>query len=237
MTDAIHELLAIELDGRSVSGRLSLPAGATAICILAHGAGAGMEHPFLGRCADGLAARRVATLRFQFVFTEEGGRRPDPPALAHSVVRAAAAAATRLAPGLPLYAAGKSFGARMTSQAQAITPLPGVRGIAFLGFPLHPAGKPSSGRAAHLAGVECPMLFLQGTRDALATLSLIEEITASLGPRATLHRLFDADHAFHVRRTSGLTDEATLDDLLDTMVAWMHPADRPACGNPSRTVR
>ncbi len=197
-----------------------MPDRPVAVCVLAHGAGAGMDHPFLRRCAEGLAARRVAVLRFQFAFMEEGGP-PDRPQTAHAVVRAAVAEAARLAPDLPLYAAGKSFGGRMTSQAQAQAPLPGIRGIAFLGFPLHPAGKPSIDRAAHLSDVRCPMLFLQGTRDALATPSLVEGVVRSLGSRATLHPLHDADHAFHVRRSSGWTDDAVLDDLLDTLVAWM----------------
>lgn len=205
----------------TVSAILLIPDDAKAMCVLGHGAGAGMTHPFMERCALGLAARRVATLRYQFVFMEEGSGRPDRPPVAHAVVRAAVSKAAALAPDLPLYAAGKSFGGRMTSQAQALSPLADVRGLAFIGFPLHPAGKPSIDRATHLSDVTCPMLFLQGTRDALATLSLIEEVVDSLGPRATLRVLPDADHAFHVRRSSGTTDDATLDVLLDTMVAWM----------------
>ena len=208
-------------DGAAVSARLSMPTDPRALYVFAHGAGAGMDHPFMARVAEGLAERNVASLRFQFPFMESGSGRPDRPQTAHRTVRAAVARAAELGPGLPLYAGGKSFGARMTSQAQALAPLPGVRALAFFGFPLHPAGKPSIERAAHLADVTCPMLFLQGTRDALASLALIEGVVASLGPRATLVRLHDADHAFHVRRSSGSTDDATLDRMLDAMAGWM----------------
>ena len=212
-------------DGRSVSALLveplCVPLRARALFVFAHGAGAGMDHPFMHRFAVGLAARDIATLRYQFVFMEEKTGRPDRPQTAHAVVRAAVATAAQVVPGVPLYAGGKSFGARMTSQAQALAPLPGVHGLVFVGFPLHPAGKPSTERAAHLADVHCPMLFLQGTRDALATLPLVVEVSDSLGERATLVELADADHAFHVRRSSGTTDDATLDRMLDAMVAWM----------------
>src|SRR5579863_10475496 len=157
-----------------------------------------MTHPFMAAVAAELAERGIATLRYQFPYMEHGARRPDPPRLAQATVRAAVAAALRMLPSVPLIAGGKSFGGRMTSQAQAIAALPGVRGLAFLGFPLHPAGKPSSERADHLSVVRIPMLFLQGTRDQLATLELIEPLCGSLGERSTLQLFADADHSFHV---------------------------------------
>ena len=190
--------------------------------VLAHGAGAGMDHPFLRAVAEGLAARDVAALRFEFPYMAEGRKRVDPPAVAHAAVRDAVAEASRRWPGLPLFAGGKSFGGRMTSQAQAAAPLPHVRGLAFLGFPLHPAGKPSIERARHLEAVSLPMLFLQGTRDALAEPALIEKVVAAIGPRATLHAIEGADHAFHVLKRSGRDDEAVRSELLDALAAWMH---------------
>jgi predicted alpha/beta-hydrolase family hydrolase len=209
--------------GRRVSGLLDLPAGARCCYVLAHGAGAGMTHPFMASVAAELAERGIATLRYQFLYMEQGGRRPDPPALAQATVRAAVAKAGELA-GLPLIAGGKSFGGRMTSQAQAAAPLDGVRGLAFLGFPLHPAGKPSAERAKHLAAVTVPMLFLQGTRDALADLSLLEPVVAGLGQRATL-RLFDqADHSFHVPARSGRKDADVRRETLDALAAWAEEA-------------
>jgi predicted alpha/beta-hydrolase family hydrolase len=205
--------------GRRVSGLLDLPAGARCCCVLAHGAGAGMTHPFMASVAAELAERGIATLRYQFLYMEQGGRRPDPPALAQATVRAAVAKAGEFA-RLPLIAGGKSFGGRMTSQAQAAAPLDGVRGLAFLGFPLHPAGKPSAERARHLADVTVPMLFLQGTRDALADLTLLEPVVAGLGQRATL-RLFDqADHSFHVPARSGRKDAEVRREMLDALAAW-----------------
>lgn len=183
-----------------------------------------MDHPFLAAIAEGLAQRGIAVLRFQFPYVEQGSRRPDPPAVAQAAVRAAVAHATALWPGLPLFAGGKSFGGRMTSQAQAVQALPGVRGLAFLGFPLHPAGKPSTTRAAHLADVDLPMLFLQGTRDALAELPLVRDAIAPLGGHATLHVVDGADHAFHVLVRSGRTDAQVRAELLDTLAAWI--ADR-----------
>src|ERR1700733_6978054 len=170
----------------SVSALLICPAKARACYVFAHGAGAGMSHPFMETFATGLGERGVASLRYQFPYMEKGSRRPDPPAIAHAAVRAAVAEAGRACPGLPLIAGGKSFGGRMTSQAQAIAPLAGVRGLAFLGFPLHPAGKPSSDRAKHLVGVQVPMLFLQGTRDSLAALTLLEPVVKRLGSSPTL---------------------------------------------------
>jgi uncharacterized protein len=212
--------LAVQSD-LSVSALLDQPAAPHACYVLAHGAGAGMTHPFLARTAQGLAARGMACLRYQFPYMEAGGKRVDGPGLAHATVRAAVACAARLMPGLPLVAGGKSFGGRMTSQAQAAAPLPGVRGLVFIGFPLHPEGKPGISRAQHLADVALPMLFLQGTRDGLADEALIREVTAGLGSRATLRLQEDADHAFHVRARSGRTDAQVLDALLDDIAAWV----------------
>ena len=207
--------------GGTTSGLLQVPAKAEACYVFAHGAGAGMDHAFMAAIAQGLAERGIATLRFNFPYMERGSKRPDQPAVAHAAVRAAVAEASRRLPGLPLFAGGKSFGGRMTTQAQALEPLPGVLGIALVGFPLHPAGKPSTERAAHLAGVELPMLFLQGTRDGLAELGLITQTTAELGRRATLHIVEGADHAFHVLVRSGRNDAQVREELLDTMAALM----------------
>ena len=205
----------------SVSGLLERPANARACYVLAHGAGAGMQHKSMAAVAEGLAARGIATLRYQFPYMEQGKRRPDPPPLCHATVRAAVAEAARLMPGLPLVAGGRSFGGRMTSQAQALAPLPGVRGLAFLAFPLHPAGAPSDTRAEHLARVAIPMLFLTGTRDALAERTLLEPVVARLGERATLSLIEDADHSFHVRAGSGRNDAQVLDDVLQRLAAWI----------------
>lgn len=205
----------------SVSGLLTLPPAARACYVLAHSAGAGMEHPSMRAIAAGLANLGVATLRYQFPYMERRSRRPDPPSLCHETVRAAAAAAARLAPGLPLLAGGRSFGGRMTSQAQALAPLEGVRGLAFLAFPLHPAGEPSDSRATHLADVSVPMLFLQGTRDALAERALIEAVVARLGARATLAWIEEADHSFHVPARSGRTDAQVLAEALQRLAAWI----------------
>src|SRR5690348_6754319 len=183
---------------RAVSALFKLPRDATSCFVLAHGAGAGMEHPSMTAVAAELAARSIATLRFQFPYMEQRSRRPDTPPVCHATVRAAVAEAARLAPGLALIAGGRSFGGRMTSQAQAIEPLPGVKGLAFIGFPLHPAGKPSIERADHLRDVKIPMLFLQGTRDELAKLELLQPLIDRLGAPATLKLLQDADHSFHV---------------------------------------
>ena len=197
------------------------PASPAAAYVFAHGAGAGMTHAFMARFAEGLAERGVAVLRYNFDYMEQGSRRPDPPKVAHARVREAVAEAERRFPGLPLFAGGKSFGGRMTSQAQAIEPLPGVRGLVFVGFPLHPAGKPSDERAAHLADVKLPMLFLQGTRDELADLALLEPVVARLAPRAQLARFEHADHSFHVPAKSGMKDAEVLARLLDTTAAWI----------------
>jgi len=208
--------------GATLSGLLDLPANAQACYVFAHGAGAGMHHAFMAAMADGLARRGIATLRFQFPFMEQGSKRPDAPAVAQAAVRAAVEEAARQLPALTLFAGGKSYGGRMTSQAQAAQPLPGVEGIVFVGFPLHPAGKPSADRAKHLAGVGLPMLFLQGTRDELANLDLMRPTTAQLGARATLHAVEGADHSFHVLVRSGRNDAQARDELLDTMAEWIH---------------
>jgi len=207
-------------DTTPVSARLITPLHPPACFVFAHGAGAGMTHGFMESVAQGLAARRVATLRYQFGYMEKGSKRPDPPAIAQAAVRAAVATAAARCPGLPLIAGGKSFGGRMTSQAQARSPLAGVVGLAFFGFPLHAAGKPSSERADHLDDVTIPMLFLQGTRDKLAELKLLEAVVTRLGARARLHLIDQADHSFHVPARSGRNDEAVMDELLDAFVAW-----------------
>jgi uncharacterized protein len=204
-----------------VSGLLLAPAKPGALYVLAHGAGAGMEHPFMRAAAEGLADRGVASLRYQFPYMERGSKRPDTPAVAQAAVRAAAERAASLLPGVPLFAGGKSFGGRMTSQAQAAAPLDGVRGLAFLGFPLHAAGQPGDARAKHLGEVEVPMLFLQGTRDALADPALLQALGARLGSKATLVFIEDADHSFHVPARSGRTDAQVLDGALDTLAQWM----------------
>ena len=205
----------------SVSALLTNPSDARACFVFAHGAGAGMTHAFMADATAGLAERDVATLRYQFPYMEKGGRRPDPPALAQAAVRAAVAEAARACPGLPLFAGGKSFGGRMTSQAQAKAALAGVRGLAFFGFPLHAAGQPSNTRAAHLADVHIPMLFLQGTRDKLAELDLLKPVVAQLGALATLHLIDGADHSFHVPARSGRNDREVMAEMLDAFVAWI----------------
>jgi predicted alpha/beta-hydrolase family hydrolase len=180
-----------------------------------------MDHAFMHACAQGLGELGIATLRFQFPYMQRGSRRPDPPPLCHAAVRAAVAAAARLAPGLPLFAGGRSFGGRMTSQAQALAPLPQVRGLAFLGFPLHPAGAPRDTRARHLTDVHVPMLFVQGTADALAERSLLEAVLARLGTRATVHWVADADHSFHVPARSGRKDAQVRSELLGALAGWV----------------
>ena len=197
------------------------PPDARACLVLAHGAGAGMAHRAMAATANGLAQRGVATLRYNFLYMEQGGKRPDPPARAHAAVRAAVAKAHELAPSLPLFAGGRSFGGRMTSQAQAKEALPDVRGLVFFAFPLHPAGKPSDERAEHLSGVKLPMLFLQGENDALATLDLLRPVVAGLGKRATLKLIPNADHSFHVPAKTGRKDAQVLDEILDATADWM----------------
>ena len=214
----------VDVDGAATLRTSALyrrPAAATALFVFGHGAGAGMEHAFMARVADGLAERGVASLRYQFPSMERGAKRVDPPPVAHATVRAAVTAATRLDPALPLFAGGKSFGGRMTSGAHAAAALAGVRGLVFVGFPLHPAGAPATTRAAHLSKVDVPMLFLQGTRDALADLALLAPVVSALGPRATLVRFEGADHGFGVLKRSGTTDDAVRAALMDAMVAWM----------------
>jgi len=208
-------------DARSVSGLLQLPKNARACYVLAHGAGVGMRHAFMAAVADGLAARGIATLRYQFPYMEQGSKRPDAPKLAQATVRAAVAEAARLVPRLGLIAGGKSFGGRMTSAAQAEAPLLGVRGLAFLGFPLHAAGRPSSDRAAHLAEVKIPMLFLQGTRDPLADVKLMRALTRRLGVARALVLFQDADHSFHVPARSGRSDAEVEAEMLDALAAWI----------------
>lgn len=205
----------------AVSALWQSPATPCACLVLAHGAGAGMTHASMAAYADGLAQRGIATLRYQFPYMERGSKRPDPPAVAHAAVRAAVTEARRRSPRLPLFAGGKSFGGRMTSQAQASEPLSGVRGLVFFGFPLHPAGKPSIERAAHLAEVSLPILFLQGTRDTLAEVDLLQPVVAGLGPRATLALFADADHSFHVPAKTGRKDAEVLTEILDTAAGWM----------------
>lgn len=220
MTDA--EPIDIDIPGGGrVSGLWHAPLRARRCLVLAHGAGAGMTHRSMQAIADGLAARNIATLRYQFPYMERGSKRVDAPALAHATVRAAVAEAARLAPKLKLFAGGRSFGGRMTSQAQALEALPQVRGLVFFAFPLHPAKKPSVERAAHLSQVTVKMLFLQGTRDALAEIELLRPAVKRLGARATLKLLTDADHAFHVPSKTGRTDADTLAEALDTAAAWM----------------
>jgi predicted alpha/beta-hydrolase family hydrolase len=208
-------------DGVRVAARLELPPAARACYVLAHGAGAGMDHPFMRATARQLATLGIGTLRYQFPYMQRQARRPDPPPVCHATVRAAVAECARLAPTLPLFAGGRSFGGRMTSQAQALAPLPGVRGLAFLGFPLHPAGRPSDARAQHLLEVQVPMLFLQGTHDALAERARMEALVTRLGERATLSLVEDADHSFHVPARTGRNDAEVRGALLSVLSAWM----------------
>ena len=203
-----------------VSALLVRPPDARRLYVLAHGAGAGMRHPFLESIAQALAERSIATLRYQFPYMERRAGRPDPPAIAAATVRAAVAEAARVAPGLPLVAGGKSFGGRMTSTAQAEAPLPGVRGLLFLGFPLHPRGRPDDKRAEHLAQVRVPMLFLQGDRDEFADLTLLRPVVQRLSERATLHLVEGGDHSFHVLKRSGRTDADVMTELVATVDRW-----------------
>jgi uncharacterized protein len=221
MTGPGPQQLTIKIDhAGSVSGLLTWPSKPRACFVFAHGAGAGMTHPFMEKVAAGLGERDVATLRYQFPYMEKGSKRPDSPAVAHAAVRAAVAEAARRCEGVPLIAGGKSFGGRMTSQAQALHPLAGVQGLGFFGFPLHSAGKSSNERAKHLANIDVPMLFLQGTRDALAELTLIEPVVKSLGSSATLHPVRDADHSFHVLARSGRNDGEVMNEILDAFAVW-----------------
>jgi hypothetical protein len=213
-------------DNLQVSGLLQGPAQPRSCYVLAHGAGAGMRHPFMAAVAADLDALGIATLRYQFPYMEQRSKRPDPPARCHATVRAAVTEAARLLPDVPLFAGGKSFGGRMTSQAQALSPLPGVHGLAFLGFPLHPPGKPSVERGEHLLDVHIPMLFLQGARDEFASLDLLQALLVRLGERATLRLCADADHSFHVPARSGRSDAQVRSELLRELAAWTE-ANRP----------
>jgi uncharacterized protein len=222
MKETSPQKLVIEVGkSTSISALLMHPAQARACFVFAHGAGAGMTHSFMEQVATGLGERGIATLRYQFPYMEKASRRPDPPAIAHAAVRAAVAEAARSCPGLPLIAGGKSFGARMTSQAQAKAPLAGVRGLAFFGFPLHPAGKPSIDRADHLTDVDVPMLFLQCSNDKLAELQLLKPVVEKLKPLATLHLVEAADHSFHVPVRSGRNDREVMGEILDALAAWI----------------
>jgi uncharacterized protein len=218
----------------AVSGLLLRPERALACYVFAHGAGAGMTHAFMANVAAGLCDRGIVTLRYQFPYMEKGARRPDAPALAHATVRAAVAEAVRLCPNLVLLAGGKSFGGRMTSQAQALQPLPGVKGLVFFGFPLHPAGKPSIERAKHLSDVHVPMLFLQGTRDKLAEPALLQQVVKTLTPNATPHEIGGADHNFHVPVKSGRRDADVLNEALDAVVSWLGAIAGNPRGQPAR---
>jgi uncharacterized protein len=221
MKDTASQILTIDTGkAGSVSALLLSPHAPRACFVFAHGAGAGMTHSFMETFASGLGERGIATLRYQFPYMEKRSKRPDPPAVAIATVRAAVTKAAEVFPGLGLVAGGKSFGGRMTSQAQAAAPLPGVRGLAFVGFPLHPAGKPSIDRAEHLAKVDLPMLFLQGTRDTLAEVTLIEPVVQRLGPRAALHLVEGADHSFHVLARSGRNDREVMKEILDAFAGW-----------------
>ena len=206
--------------GGEVSALLSRPAKARRLLVLAHGAGAGMSHPSMEKLAGELACVGVATLRYQFPYMEKQRRVPDSPAILTAAVVAAVRAAAETVPGLALLAGGKSMGGRMTSQAAAQQPLDGVRGLVFFGFPLHPPNRPGTKRADHLAKVTVSMLFLQGTRDTLADLSLLRPVCAKLGSQATLHVIEKADHSFHVLKSSGRSDAEVLRELAETVVSW-----------------
>jgi len=213
--------LGITVGDVQVSGLLLRPDEASALYVFAHGAGVGMNHPSMASNAQGLAERGIATLRFQFPYMEKGGGRPDPPPVAHAAIRGAVAKAAEIAPDLPLFAGGRSYGGRMTSQAQAIAPLPDVRGLVFLGFPLHPAGKPGIERADHLERVTIPMLFVSGSRDALAELDLLRPLVGGLGERATLQVIANGDHSLHVPARSGRTAAEAQAEALDAVAEWM----------------
>ena len=219
------EELIIEVDGSThVPGLLQRASAARAMLVLAHGAGAGMRHAFLAEMAFGLAQRGIDTLRYEFPYMSRGSRRPDAPPLCHATVRAAVEAARRIAPTFPIFAGGKSFGGRMTSQAQAVEPLRGVHGLAFLGFPLHPPRAPSDERARHLFDVRIPMLFLQGTRDELADQTLLSRLIEKLGTRAVLELFPEADHSFHAPARSGHTDRGNIARISELIATWIETA-------------
>jgi hypothetical protein len=207
---------------------LSAPPDARALLVLAHGAGAGMRHPFLEHTARALAACRIATYRYEFGYMQERRKRPDPPVIAEARVRAAVQEAARLMPGVPLFAGGKSFGGRMTSQAQSNVPMRGVRGLVFFGFPLHAPGRPGTDRAKHLSSVQVPMLFLQGTRDEFATLELLRAVVAGLGKSATLHLIEEGNHSFKVPKRTGKTERDVLEELANTTQNWAARVVSPA---------
>lgn len=222
MSSPVATSLSIEVKpGLHVSALLQMPAQAKACYVFGHGAGAGMNHSFMADFSNALGARNIGTLRYQFPYMESGSRRPDPPALCHATIRAAVTTAEKHAPGIALIAGGKSFGGRMTSQAQAAKPLPEVQGLVFVGFPLHPAKKPANERGTHLADVNIPMLFLQGTRDELADLTLLEPLVERLGKHATLKKIDGADHSFHVLARSGRNDREVLEELAETTARWI----------------
>jgi predicted alpha/beta-hydrolase family hydrolase len=228
-----------------VSALLTLPPQCSVALVLAHGAGAGMEHSSMTALAEGLYRRGVATLRYQFPFMERHIKRTDPPALCHATVRAAVRCAADLLGDTPLVAGGRSFGGRMTSQAQAMSPLEAVKGLVFFGFPLHPAKQPADTRAAHLDEVKIPMLFLQGTRDDLADLSLLRPVVERLKPRATLAVLEHADHSFNVLARSGRTNSEVREHMLEVFAGWAqalsiaptgeHPTDGRAAADSDKT--
>ena len=218
-TRAVEDRLPVQGAGE-VSALLLMPERPRALYVLAHGAGAGMRHAFMEAIVQRLAGRGIGTLRYQFPYSEQGGRRPDPEPILLATVRAAVAAGIAAAGGLPVLAGGKSMGGRMTSRAEAAQPLAGVAGLVFLGFPLHPAGRPGTSRADHLARVMLPMLFLQGTRDTLADLALLRPVLDTLGTRATLRVIEHADHGFHVLKRSGRSDDEVLEELAAAVAIW-----------------
>jgi predicted alpha/beta-hydrolase family hydrolase len=220
MTGTSNLQVYVSSDLGQVSALLRAPQDAWLLYVLAHGAGAGMRHRFLESVSAALADRGIATLRYQFPYMEAGGRRPDPPRVLQATVRSAIAKAAEVAPGLPLIAGGKSLGGRMTSAAAAATPIPGVRGLVFLGFPLHPPGQPGTSRADHLDRVDIPMLFLQGTRDEFARLDLITDVCEGLEPNATLHLVDEGDHSFGVLKRSGRTPAEVLSEITGTIEQW-----------------
>jgi uncharacterized protein len=223
-----HEQLTFNVEGAGeVSALLTSPENARWLLVLAHGAGAGMTHPFMENLSDELATVAIATFRYQFPYMEQRRRVPDSPAVLAATVAAAVQAARQAAPGLPLLAGGKSMGGRMTSQAAALHPLDGVRGLVFFGFPLHPPNRPGTKRADHLAKVTIPLLFLQGTRDTLADLKLLRPICAKLRPPATMHIIESADHSFHMLKSSKRTDAEILHELAETTASWADQIAKP----------
>ena len=219
----IEEALRFKVGERTgeVSALVRRPAEARSLLVLAHGAGAGMRHHFMESASSRLADRNIATFRYQFPYMEAGRRRPDPPGVLTATVRAALAAVHGAMPDLHLFAGGKSMGGRMTSMAAPTGDLPDLVGLVFFGFPLHPAGRPSVDRAAHLDDVSPPMLFLQGTRDTLSNLDLLRPVCEGLSRRTRLHIVEGADHSFHMRKSSGRTDDEVLDELADVAADWM----------------